>query len=111
MPRGSLSCFIKLNEKKTKTKIQSILSAATVIGQIGFYIYCCVFEIVKASVIENEPTAFPGLITATLFPQPALFDRIEKSQHKIVSVVNRYFERFFLYVIVKFLRKRMKNSS
>jgi hypothetical protein len=57
---------------------------------------CSVLEVVEAVVIQDEPPPLPAFYPTTLFPQPALFVRVEKSMHQVVAIIFRDFERLRL---------------
>lgn len=61
----------------------------------------CVFEIVQAVVVQDEPAPLPTLVPAALLPEPALLVRIEERVHQIVAIVFGDFERFGLDALVQ----------
>ena len=61
------------------------------------------FKIIQTTVVQDEPAAFPVFVSAALFPQPALSNRIEECEHKVVAIIDGYFKRLPLYTTVTFL--------
>lgn len=57
------------------------------------FLISCVFEVVQAVIVEDEPSSLPALVPPTLFPQPTFLIRIEERVHQVIPVVLRDFER------------------
>lgn len=54
----------------------------------------CVFEVIQAVVVEDEPATLPALVAPALLPEPTLFVGIEERVHQVVTIILRYLERF-----------------
>ena len=65
------------------------------------FLVCGELEVIEAVVIQDEPASLPGLVPATLLPEPTLPVRIEERVHQIVAVVFRNLKRFRLDRLVQ----------
>jgi len=69
----------------------------------------CVFKIVEAIIVQDEPTPLPAFYSTTLLPKPALFVGIEKSVHQVVAIVLRNLEWLSFDAFIQALKIKQKS--